>query len=247
MDSCLAPYSLRWGDIIHIHGPSGSGKSLLVYLLLVTCCIPLNRLSDRFGGWNKVAFVLDMDGSFDIHQLRLFLVERLAKFVPSVSLPQVLAESLKRVHVFRPHSTEQLAATLVHLPRYHSNHFPDAVVGMIVIHSLEAFHWVDQFKAEQLKPSTHHGRNTMHHNILSELDKLRRSYGAVGVISHWGLPGARDVVPSSDTLHLNVDSNSQNLFRTFHFHLGVYLGKDVATEKQSGVFYLTPDWFNMSS
>jgi hypothetical protein len=193
-----------------------------------------------------VAFVLDMDGSFDIDQFRLFLVERLAKFVPSVSLPQVLADSLKRVHVFRPHSTEQLAVTLVHLPRYHSNHFPDAVVGMIVIHSLEAFHWVDQFKAEQLKPSTHHGRKTAHQNVLTELDNLRRSYGAVGVISHWGLPGARDVA-SSDALQLDVDSNSQNLFRTFHFRLGADLGKDAATEKQSGIFYLTPDWFNLSS
>jgi len=243
LDSCLAPYSLRWGDTIHIHGPSGSGKSLLVYLLLVTCCIPL---TDRLGGWNNVAFVLDMDGSFDIDQFRLFLVERLAKFVPSVSLPQVLAESLKRVHVFRPHSTEQLAATLVHLPRYHSNHFPDSVVGMIVVHSLEAFHWVDQFKAEQLKQSTHLGRKTMHQTILTELDSLRRSYGAVGVISHWGLPGARDVVASSETLQ-DVDSNSQNLFRTFHFHLGADLGKDAAIEKQFGVFYLTPDWFNTSS
>ena len=242
LDSCLAPNSLRWGDIIHIHGPSGSGKSLLVYQLLITCCIPLKYLSDDLGGWNKVAFVLDMDGTFDIDQLRLFLVERLAKSVPSASWHQVLGECLKRVHIFRPHSTEQLAATLVHLPRYHSNNFPDAVMGMIVIHSLEAFHWVDQFKAEQLKPSTSPARKTLHQHILTELDNLRRSYGAVGVISHWGLqPGSQDVVSSSDTL-LDVTSNS---FRTFHFHLGADSAKDAAKE-QSGIFYLPSDWFNMS-
>jgi DNA-repair protein XRCC2 len=246
LDSCLASDSLRWGDIVHIHGPSGSGKSLLVYWLLVACCIPLNYLTDHLGGWSKVAFVLDMDGTFDIDQFRLFLVERLAKSVPSGSLHQVLGECLKRVHIFRPHSTDQLAATLVHLPRYHSNNFPNAVMGMVVIHSLEAFHWVDQFKAEQLKPSTPHTRKTMHQHIFTTLDNLRRSSGAVGVISHWGLPNTQDVVASSDTLReLDVASNSPQLFRTICFHLGADLRKDATTE-QSGTFYLTSDWFNMS-
>jgi hypothetical protein len=188
-----------------------------------------------------------MDGTFDIHQFRRFLVERLAKFVPSVSLDQVLDECLNRVHIFRPHSTEQLAATLVHLPRYHSNSFPDSVmpVGMIVIHSLEAFHWVDQFKAEQLKASPPHGRRTMHQNILTELDNLQRSYGAIGIISHWGLPGAQDVVASSDPQQPHVHSISRQPFRTFHFHLGADSRRDAATE-ESGVFYLTSDWFNRS-
>lgn len=234
--SRLAPNYLRWGDFIHIHGPSRSGKSLLVYQLVVTCCMPLNHLSDPLRGWNKVAFVLDMDGTFDIDQLHQFLVQRLAKVVPSLSLNLVLDESLKRVHIFRLHSSEQLAATLVRLPRHHSINFPDAVMGMIVVHSLEAFHWIDQFKGEQFKSSTPHGRTTSYQRIFSELDSLRRSYGTVGVISHWGLPGIQNAI---DTLQQDIH------FRTFHFHLGTDSRTNAATD-QSRIFHLPSDWFKMN-
>jgi DNA-repair protein XRCC2 len=199
--------------------------------------MPLKYLSDHLGGWNQVAFVFDMDGTFDIDQFRQFLVEKLSICVPYMSLDPIVTECLKRVHIFRPHSTDQLAATLVHLPRYHSNNFPDAVMGMIVIHSLEAFHWVDQFKAEQLKPSTH-GRRTMHQNIFTKLDNLRLSYGAVGVISHWGLQ-----IPSSE---LQLDHPiSPQLFRTFHFHLGADSRREAGTER-SGNLYLPSDLFDKS-
>jgi DNA-repair protein XRCC2 len=200
--------------------------------------MPLNYLSDHLGGWNKVAFVLDMDGTFDIDQFRQFLVEKLAKVVPSFALDSVLADCLERVHIFRPHSTQQLAVTLLHLPRYHSNKFPDAAMGMILIHSLEAFHWVDQFKAEQLRTSTPHGKRTIYQHVLTKLDDLQRSYGAVGIISHWGLPGIQNVTKSSDAL--DVRSNSQ---RTFHFHLGADSRKETAT---GSVFHLASDWFNTS-
>ena len=258
LDSCLSrhdPDGLRWGDIIHIHGPSGSGKSLLVYLLVVTCCMPLNRLSDFPGGWNKIAFVFDMDGTLDILQFHQFLLARLAKIVPSVSVDPVLSECLKRVHIFRPHSTEELAVTLAHLPKYHSNNFPDAGMGMIVIHSFEAFHWLDQFKAEQLKSLAPSGRSTMLQNILNKLDDLRRSYDAIGIVSHWGLPGIQNVFTSSDTLQVDIHINPLQRFRTFHFHLAADLNssKDTAIKTAEdtlggtpGIFHLSADWFNRS-
>ena len=201
--------------------------------------MPLNYLSVPLKGWNKVAFVLDMDGNFDIDQFRQFLVQRLAKVIPSVSLDPVLDECLKRVHIFRIHSTEQLAVTLIRLPRLHSISFPDAVMGMVAIHSLEAFRWIDQFKGEQLKSSTPHGRTTSYQSIFSDLDNLRRSYGAVGVISHWGLPGIQNVIDPSDTLRQDIH------FRTFHFHLGIDSRKNAAAD-QSGIFHLISDWFNMN-
>ena len=205
-DSCLSQAThsgLRPGDVIHIQGPSGSGKTQLSYLLLVACCLP-----SQLGGWNKVAFVLDMDGTFDIGRFHEVLVAKLIK--SNSAIAPVIDDALKRVHLFRPTSTEQLATTLAYLPKYHSKNFPDEVMGMVAIHSLDAFHWVDQFKAEQLPVSLN--RRSIYQIIFTKLAALGRSYGTITLMSHWGLPGNdRSVARSAAgprVFYIQLGSNS---------------------------------------
>lgn len=199
---------LHPGDVIHIQGPSGSGKTQLFYPLLVACCLPPKHLSRQLGGWNKVAFVLDMDGTFDIARFHEVLVAKLE--ISDSAIAPVIDDALRRVHVFRPTSTEQLATTLAYLPKYHSKNFPDAVMGMVAIHSLDAFHWVDQFKAEQLPVSLN--RRNAYQIIFMKLAALGRSYGAITLISHWGLPGNdSSVARSTDNprvFYIQLGSNS---------------------------------------
>jgi DNA-repair protein XRCC2 len=86
------------------------------------------------------------------------------------------------MRIFRPTSSDQLAVTLAHLPKYHAKHFPDTALGMVAIHSVDAFYWLDRFKAEQLRLTY-----SSMQNILSILETIRLSLGSVVVLTDWGL------------------------------------------------------------
>ncbi|KDR85103.1 hypothetical protein GALMADRAFT_48443, partial [Galerina marginata CBS 339.88] len=192
LDSYLSPStgapnvsSLKSGDAIYVQGHPGSGKTHILYFLVATCVMPMDHFSVFIGGWNKVAFVIDMDGHFQISRFRDILVSRLQFFLPPQSITPVVEHSLKCVHIFRPTSSDQLSATLAHFPKYHAKHFPNIELGMIAVHSIDALYWLDRFKAEQLRASS---RVVASQSITSTLESLRSSYGLITVSTHWGLP-----------------------------------------------------------
>jgi len=170
INKCLSP-SFNLGDLVHIHGHPASGKTHLLYFLLATCTLPI--------GWDKAAIVFDMDGKFNISRFKQLLVSRLK---PSEATTTIVERCLKHIHIFRPTSSNQLAVTLAHLPKYHAKHFPDIALGMVAIHSVDAFYWLDRFKAEQLRLP--YGSLQ---NIYSILETIRFSLGSVVVLTDWGL------------------------------------------------------------
>lgn len=165
------------GDLIHIHGNPASGKTHLLYFLLATCTLPT--------GWNKAAVVFDMDGKFNISRFKQLLVSRLKPSLSSEAITPIVERCLKHIHIFRPTSSDQVAVTLAHLPKYHAKHFPDIALGIVAIHSVDAFYWQDRFKAEQLRLAN------LPHNSLQDissiLDAVRLSLGSVIVLTDWGL------------------------------------------------------------
>lgn len=209
---------LLFGDVVHIQGPSGSGNTRLLYSLTATCCLPRQYLSCQLGGWDKAAFVFDMDSTFDVCRFQEILVERLGKYSPSVPFAPLVDECLKRLHVFRPTSTEQLAVTLAHLPVHHSSNFLHTDMGLVAIHSVDAFHWVNLFRAEQQHISSSFRKRTPYHNVITELEALRRSFGAIILITHWGLFESNDSVTSAFEM-AQSSSHFPNTPHTFHLYL----------------------------
>lgn len=196
--------SLRHGDIIEIQGGPSSGKTHLLFYLIIDCIIP-----SQHAGWSEVAIVFDMDHSFDIIRLSHLLRRRLTR---SAGLDQSAAESiaqqsLKRLHIFRPSSTLQLAATLSHLATYHSSHFPREKIGVVAIDSISSRYWPDRFVAEQMNSSTSHMEPGSKHApalsyVLQALESFSRTHRPLVVMTNWGLYSVNNSVPSLYRQHL---------------------------------------------
>jgi len=170
-------FNLGLESRIHIHGHPASGKTHLLYFLLATC----------LAEWEKAAVVFDMDGRFNISRFKQLLVSRL-------STTTIVDRCLKNIHIFRPTSSDQLAASLAHLPKYHAKHFPDIALGIVAIHSVDALTWLDRFKAEQLRLP--HGALQ---NMSSILETIQLSLGSVVVLTDWGL--VHKQVHAQDNIH----------------------------------------------
>jgi len=204
--SCPAS-SIDRGDVLEIQGPAASGKSQLLYHLVITCIMPSRYQSVNIGGWDKAAVLFDNDGTFHIESFHSILLSRLTSLIPDryrvrtpnsvlqlVSDPaeDLAAECLTKLHIFKPTSSIQLAATLLHLPQYHSSHpaLQSREIGLVAIDSISAFHWNDRFTVERSRnarkvraadPASH----LLH--ILAALRSFRVSHGAAIVVTNWGL------------------------------------------------------------
>ncbi|TFY61942.1 hypothetical protein EVJ58_g4189 [Rhodofomes roseus] len=202
------PTPLRRGDVVEIQGPAASGKSHLLYHLLTTCVLPVAHHSVCIGGWECAAVLLDTDGKFNIKRFRRLLTSRLSKLrvtqdtaLPAVddqTLEDILGLCLSRLHVFRPSSSAQLAATLVHLPDYHSTHpsLRSHEIGLLAIDSLSAFYWGDRFLVEQWRTTSGNAASTtpiptelaspMRH-VVAAVQRVRALRGPLTVLTNWGL------------------------------------------------------------
>lgn len=129
---------------------------------------------------------MDLDGHFQMSRFHDVLVDRLHQSIPAPSMPAIVDRCLKLVHIFRPTSLSQLAVTLKHLAKYHAQKLPSFELGMIAVHSIDASHWLERFKAEQLRSSSGTGKSPFE-SIFAVLQELRISYGLTTVVTHWGL------------------------------------------------------------
>lgn len=169
-------------NVLEIQGPSGSGKTHLLYSLLATCILPV----DHFLGWGKAAFVFDMDGTFRLSRFCQILTVQLERYFPLLPVLPLVEKCLQHIHIFRPASSDQLDITLHSLHKFHGKLFPALELGMIAIHSIDAFYWLDRFKAEQARLSTSFSpKSTDYRNTASALHNLLLSYNATVVTTHW--------------------------------------------------------------
>ncbi|KAJ7038079.1 hypothetical protein C8F04DRAFT_1256108 [Mycena alexandri] len=194
---------LHWGDVLEIQGPSGSGKTQLLYSLVATCLIPTSHKFISLGGWGKAAVVFDTEGTFDTRKFRELLISRLSRALSrsndSSDDTQLLAEmALRKLHVFRPASTAQLAASICNLPAYQTARMPDADIALVAVDSLSAFYWSDRFTAEQLRPlGLPSNSATPLQHVFSALQTFRISHNPVTVLTNWALAPANSSQPNA--------------------------------------------------
>lgn len=189
--------SLNPRDVIEIQGSSSSGKTHFLYLLLINCTIPHQHESTTLGGWGKVGITFDMDGGFSVTRFYQLLIGHLTRLLPSdkSTIRRIAQESLKRLHIFQPTSSTQLAATITHLAKYHTANSLETEIGLVAIDSISAHYWSDRFTAENMQPlsaSLEHGKripgftSSLQH-ILTALEVFRHSHGNITALTNWGL------------------------------------------------------------
>ncbi|KAL5495189.1 hypothetical protein ACEPAI_652 [Sanghuangporus weigelae] len=220
--------SLNRGDVLEIQGPAASGKTHLVYRLTMQCILPEKVFHSKehipseveIGGWEKSAIVMDTDGRWSAHRLKLLLIRRLEKVLPSghSELQQLIqdtvAQSLQRLHVFRIRSSASLAATLFHLPLYHSQRMIDEEIGLLSIDSISSFYWIDRYYLEQQRQGSSDRKDSANPlgRILMALQEFRLSHGPVIVLTNWGL------TPVSKPSDANDEGVTPTPFYRQHLH-----------------------------
>lgn len=191
-----APLDLRPCHVVELQGPPASGKTHLLYLLIVNCIIPPSHKHISLGGWGKAALVMDTDGTFRAARLRLLLRTSLARLLPDdTSLDEVTTACLERVRVFHPNSSTQLAATIAHLQAYHASRLPTTAVGLLAVDSMSAFYWPDRFTVEQLQsPSTDNSVRRSDprtegplRDVLTALQSFAGVHNSLIILTNWGL------------------------------------------------------------
>jgi DNA-repair protein XRCC2 len=259
-----AASALRRGDVVEIQGMPASGKTHLVYHLLITCVLPASEGTLDLGGWDKCAVLFDVDWTFDITRLRTLLVGRLRRLLckrsvnrqptagdqpaatnslsspasgllaaPSDERISALAERcLGRVHVFRTQSSTQLAISVFNLPTHLAKHFPETELGLVVLDPVCGLdYWPDRYEAEQFRESSNTNGQlpeiaAVHplQNILTSIERCRRSYSAVIIMTNWGLNSFPEGMPFYKQ-HLHPFPTLHPLNRVHTMADGVGLGE----------------------
>lgn len=109
---------------------------------------------------------------------------------PSQIQEDIMHEALLNLHLFRPSSSAQVAATIMHLPKYHHDepHIQHREMGLVVVDSLSSFYWQDRLITEQLRagPSSADARTPFRH-VLTAIERLRTSHRPTILLTNWGL------------------------------------------------------------
>ncbi|KAI0684040.1 hypothetical protein BC835DRAFT_1422664 [Cytidiella melzeri] len=210
LDACLGlddparPRALQPGDVIEVQGAPASGKTHLVYQTVISCTLPVHSGPACRKGWGKSAVVFDSDGTFDVSRLKTLLATQISSTPygegEPVNKDELVASCLSRLHVVRPTSSIQLAATILNLANSHAteSQFLDQEVGLVAIDSLSSFYWQDRFTTEQFLagPSGHNAKNPLQH-VITALESFRTSHRPVILLTNWGLHPVTK--PSPDT------------------------------------------------
>ncbi|KAI6044933.1 hypothetical protein EDC04DRAFT_177915 [Pisolithus marmoratus] len=139
------------GDVVEIQGPASSGKTHLLYHLLLSCILPPAKSSDHTSSspanQGTSAIIYDLDFSFDILQFRRLLVKRISCLFPTFGVAEharLVQASFRRLHIFRPRSQSQLAASLKYLASYHTSRMQENEIGFLAVDSISTFYWPER-------------------------------------------------------------------------------------------------------
>lgn len=146
----------------------------------------------HLGGWQSSVVVLDCDARWKLSRLHGILITRLnmacgEENTPFIDISAVALESLSRLHIFRPQSSIQLAATLENLPKYHMEKMPEEDIRFLFVDSISSFHWIDKWQLEPSASKAPSFRLNPQKHILRCLQSFKLSHAPIIVLANWGL------------------------------------------------------------
>ncbi|XP_077159490.1 DNA repair protein XRCC2 [Paroedura picta] len=119
------------GDVIEFHGPEGTGKTEMLYHLVVRCVLP------KAGGGLEVSLLfIDTDFHFDMLRLVTLLEHKLSQ-----SSEELIKQCLGRFFLVTCNSSAQLLLTLYSLENMLCSH---PSLCLLMIDSMSAFYWIDR-------------------------------------------------------------------------------------------------------
>ncbi|XP_060104011.1 DNA repair protein XRCC2 [Heteronotia binoei] len=119
------------GDVVEFHGPEGTGKTEMLYHLVVRCILP------KAGGGLEVSLLfIDTDFHFDMLRLVTVLEHRLPQ-----SSEGLIKQCLGRFFLVSCNSSAQLLLTLYSLENMFCSH---PSLCLLMIDSMSAFYWTDR-------------------------------------------------------------------------------------------------------
>ncbi|NXU56141.1 XRCC2 protein, partial [Turnix velox] len=119
------------GDVIEFHGPEGTGKTEMLYRLIVRCIIPKSG-----GGLEVEVMFIDTDYHFDMLRLVTILENRLEQ-----RTEEMIKQCLGRLFLVNCNSSTQLLLTLYSLENMFCTH---PSLCLLILDSLSAFYWIDR-------------------------------------------------------------------------------------------------------
>lgn len=185
-----------------------SGKTQLLYQLLSLSLLPAEHKEVPIQGKGNAVVLLDLSGGFSILRLHQFMHNHISSIcsTSSLALPEqeissLVSDSFTHLHIFRPHSSSSLLATLASLPLYllssPSTHFStNRPLGLLAINDLSAFLWQDRLDADEETglPASNHAEkanNTLflerYRNLITSLRHLQNLFSCIIVATNWGL------------------------------------------------------------
>ncbi|XP_015281835.1 PREDICTED: DNA repair protein XRCC2 isoform X2 [Gekko japonicus] len=119
------------GDVVEFHGPEGTGKTEMLYHLIVRCILP------KAGGGLEVSLLfIDTDFHFDMLRLVTVLEHSLCQ-----SSEELIKQCLGRFFLVTCNSSAQLLLTLYSLENMFCSH---PSLCLLMIDSMSAFYWIDR-------------------------------------------------------------------------------------------------------
>jgi DNA-repair protein XRCC2 len=156
--------------------------------MLITCVLP-----PELAGWGKAAILLDTDHKFNVLRFAQLLRSRVRRLLPldHSDSDAIVTKAFGLLHVFRPSSSQQLAATIQHLPVYLATKLPEEDLGVLAVDSISAFYWPDRHVHEQLRSSDSNcppsrSTNPLSHAFAS-ITSFIQSHGPLVLLSSWDL------------------------------------------------------------
>ena len=160
---------------------SAAGKTHLSYYLAAVTVLPTN-----YGGKDASVVWIDTTLSFSairLHEIALHCLDHRTVDISPIEKKNVVKRALSAIHVFRPQSSSQLLATLQHLPTYLLNttnpRSRNRRLALVVIDSIDAFHWPDLFQSELDRLESPHTPAASLHSAASTTQQISSQLGAI--------------------------------------------------------------------
>ncbi|KAL8825158.1 MAG: hypothetical protein Q9170_007907 [Blastenia crenularia] len=173
-----------------------SGKTQLLYHLVGLVLLPGEHEGVSLGGKSSAVILFDLASSLSVLRLRDVMINHVQTCIRKTSEPAseetiatLVRSSLDHLHLFRPHTSRSLLATLSNLHSYIFNttaHISaNRQVGSIILHHIDAFLWQDRL--EDAEDETNEGalphKSTLlsrrFHDLVTHLRRLQTDFSCL--------------------------------------------------------------------